>query len=525
MSQDEEISQVFAGIQKSKSGDTKKKPKKSLTKKTKKKPPKLVKRKKPTEKEEDPTLYNISAECMTCATLKDNICSGTGSCYECDHKSDEVMAEVKKKLSELTPEEKSKMFDMSDEDLEKMSEKSKDTDSLELQIEDEAKEIAKVLAKETVAEPEEEEKKPKKPKKKRPPKPRKKKAPQISDDDIEKETEKEPEKPKKKIIKKSREKVEPLKAGIHTELELLNRLGADIVEFADPFENEEYIDKQTIVIVGRGKQGKSTLGLSAERGMFDTDNYPNPDECEHNNPTNGCPFCRPTITYAITMDDKTFKPAKKYMSDTRVIHVLRGMEHYREGTDALRLITSGLTQKYIDDLLLRWIPQHCKKNYEIDKPDFVLVDDLQILQNVYNHAMRQSFGFGVYDVFNWKNWTRRNQFVNETHRLANNLCGEALVYCTYEKWQDKKMEDGKEVSVKVPAWAGDIEKKTDTLIEASSMEGETMSFMAQVKSAKDTYWSYDKVKATTDFKGHGGLWNLLENAPIGKKFSAGGKSA
>lgn len=548
MSEDE-VSEIFSSISKSKddTGTSKVDSPKSKSD-AKKKPPKPKKGKfpPPKRKKTPPKKPKEDIECGNCResqkkdpTIKKRDVEWADGSAGSDYLCDECFAlfdttldpKIKEKLENLTPEEKSNMFKLSDEDMEKMEKEAEATpepESLKGQIQEEAKVIAKEAAAKTVAEPEAEEdtpKKPKPPKKKAPPKPpKKKKAPQVTDEDVEK-ADPEPKKPKRKVLKKSKEEVS-LKASIKlTELQMENLLGEAEIDFGEDLEDdEEGADKQTIVIVGRGKRGKSSLAFTAQRGMMDRDNAPHSfsieerfDGCDHEEPTHGCQKCRPTIFYAISMDGKTFKPAKRSKSPTKVIHVIDGRKHYRESTDVYRLLSSSLTQRYIDHLLLIKISADCKKRYGIEKPDFIVIDDLQILQSIYNHAMRQYFQLGVYDQVDWKKWTLRNQYVNTTHQFANELCNESLIYCTYEKWQDKEREDKSKFALKSPAWAGDIEKKTDTLIEVSYVEAETMEFFAQVKSAKDPYWSYTKQRVTTDYQGRGGLWNILKNAPETKQ--------
>ena len=376
-------------------------------------------------------------------------------------------------------------------------------------------------------------KKPKLPPKKTPskkPEPKKsiikKPPPQVGDKELEAAREKVKEKLTKKTpVMKTSQKSSDLIVGKNvpiTESSVRKVLGFENIQFADPFEGESLVEKQTICVIGNPKSGKSVLALSAYRGILDPDFLPSPydhikgkyTECNHKKPRIDCDYCRPTITYAITMDDKTFKPAKRFNKNGfRIIHVLRGLEHYRTTTDTLRLMTGELTIHYIINLIRKWIPEHCEENYFIKQPDFFFIDDLDILARVAEDAMRNHFGFGVFDRFDWKYWDKRNQFVNDIHREGQKLPNEGHLYATYTKWDDKKLEDGSEVSQKKPKWAGDIEKKTDTLIQTHTFEGDTMKFLAQVISAKDPGWSYMKMDVESDFQLRGGMWNLRENAP------------
>lgn len=526
-SKESELGKIFDNIKEGRSPSSSKKSTESITPR---KPTRSIIKKKKKDvltcgqcqktSDKDSTIKKRRFKYADGSDAEDSLCD---ECFESLVEPDEAeSSEIEK--AESIPEDESPEQEPHKTNLEEL--KTSEEEKLEEKILPEEKEVVEPVEHKDETNEKDEKKKKRPP---RPPRSRKRKATTEKKEkgvDVKETTKLEEKKPQPRVIKPDKSKREVVKAGIISEDKLKKILGQDQIDFEDPFKAEELIVTQTIVIVGKGKRGKSTLALSVVRGMFDRDNAPSDydnkkkvfEKCGHKKPTHGCQNCRATVIYAITMDDKTQKPAKDARSEHKIIHVIRGMEHYREGTDALRLLTSHLTQKYVDNLLLKWIPEHCEKNYKIPKPDFVLIDDLQILQNVYNHAMRESFGFGVYDKFDWKHWTRRNQFVNETHRLANTLSKEALIYCTYEKWQDKEKEDGSTVSIKMPAWAGDIEKKTDTLIEVFYHEGDKMAFLAQVKSAKDVYWSYRKDKVTTDYKGHGGLWNLLQNAPKGKQY-------
>lgn len=310
------------------------------------------------------------------------------------------------------------------------------------------------------------------------------------------------------IIEATTENVPLVKGLITSEAQLKELTSRDVIHFEDGEEIED-LEGIVLTIMGLKGDGKTALALSAERGMFDPELAPDPSKCDHPEGKE-CEHCRPTIIFAISMDGQTNRIAKQYRAHGKRVHVYNGLKYYSEKSDEVRLMTSTITCHFINDILTRQIPQRCKALYGIDRPDFIVIDDMEELAKLAEGKMRDEKGFTIYENFDWQYWTKRNMILDEIHRRAGEMSIEAIIYTTYQKWEEVTEGDTQEKR-KLPKWVASIKKKTNTTIETRGItQGDTRSFQALVLNAKDLGWTYIRRQVTTNFAGKGGLWNLKD---------------
>ena len=165
-----------------------------------------------------------------------------------------------------------------------------------------------------------------------------------------------------------------------------------------------------------------------------------------------------------------------YKKDKRIT-VFDAVRYFSEIDPQMKLDSSERTFRYVNALLDGPIAEM--------KPDIIVIDGTEILQQICEMTMRCRNNLGMSEGFkNLNLWKERNMYMNQVHRKATQIAKTGVTYTAYLTIKEVTTAGG-EVRREEPKWAGDIEYKTQAVIK---VEGETVKdgrvFYATVENSK-----------------------------------------
>jgi len=144
------------------------------------------------------------------------------------------------------------------------------------------------------------------------------------------------------------------------------------------------------------------------------------------------------------------------------------------------------------------------------KPDWVVIDGAQIMQQICEWTMRKRHNIGPFDgISNLNLWKERRAYMRDIHNKALNLAKCGIIYTTYTE-KDRVIIAGETVHEKdVPAWIDVLIYETDFVLQ-TIYNPVTKKFEVKVVTSK-----LDKLiptGATYDVTGKK-LWDVIGKNP------------
>lgn len=156
--------------------------------------------------------------------------------------------------------------------------------------------------------------------------------------------------------------------------------------------------------------------------------------------------------------DRKAMPIKMsiYNGDER-IHVFDAVKYMNWHPEKVTE-SSSKTFDYILKIL-----EHCGEKI---KPDWVVIDGTEIMEQIIEFAMRHRHGLGPFQgIANLNVWKERRLMLRQIHNKAYSIARKGIIYTTYTHYEDIVI-DGELVTRKeVPKWIDVIMFETDTVLK------------------------------------------------------------
>ena len=161
----------------------------------------------------------------------------------------------------------------------------------------------------------------------------------------------------------------------------------------------------------------------------------------------------------LCFDEKAQMLQKHFFKDDKSLKVYDAIEFFTKDPDHY-LDSSQMTYEYILFLL---------DNINKEKPDWVMIDGLEILTNICEMVMRRNHGLKPYQgIANMSIWRERRQLLDSIHKKALNCAKKGLIYTTYCD-DEKIIEEGAIiVSRKIPKWTDSVLYVTDITLHVEN---------------------------------------------------------
>ena len=159
----------------------------------------------------------------------------------------------------------------------------------------------------------------------------------------------------------------------------------------------------------------------------------------------------------LSFDRKSSAPKVYYHNNDPNIIVYDCVKYWNRDTDKI-LESSAFTWEYVKAILERL-------REEQNKPDWIVIDGIEIFQKIAEFVMRHRHGLSPYQgVANMNLWKERNDILENLHRLAFDVAKKGVVYTTYTD-QKELIEDGTVVVRKnVPRYLDVVMWETDIVL-------------------------------------------------------------
>lgn len=181
------------------------------------------------------------------------------------------------------------------------------------------------------------------------------------------------------------------------------------------------------------------------------------------------------------------------------IHVYDAVKYLNDSSAEYMLQSAETNFRYINFLLHELEKNPEKYGYD-GKPDYIVIDGLEILQQICEMVMRYRNNIGPFQGFpNLNLWKQRRLFMREVHRKALHACQKGVVYTTYTD-KDELIQDGTMVTKRdVPKWTDAILYETDVVVKVESgNEKNGLQFYAMIESSKiPTYKTGERKNITS----------------------------
>ena len=218
-------------------------------------------------------------------------------------------------------------------------------------------------------------------------------------------------------------------------------------------------------------------------------------------------FAYPGRKFCLSLDKKSVKIKKYLYNNDKSIAVFDGIRGYVRSTPDLWLQSASICVDNIFTELAR------VAKLGNDKPDWVIVDGLEVFTRMAEMKMRLEEGLRPYQgTPNPNVWKRRRELVNELHNLSCEAASLGVIYTTYMD-KDEVVLDGQLVTKKdVPRWIDVVMEQTDIVIKTTSRTDQTgAKFFASVETSKFPFMKTGRVVDITNcFLPDVGLKNLME---------------
>jgi hypothetical protein len=188
-------------------------------------------------------------------------------------------------------------------------------------------------------------------------------------------------------------------------------------------------------------------------------------------------FTFPGSKCCLSFDHKSAIVKATSFKDDQV-KVYDAVRHMSEATPLEFLESSEKTFKFVLELL-----DFIKKE---NKPDWIILDGLEIMQQVAEMVMRARNNIGPYQGIANKNiWKERRIYLRQIHRKALDAAKLGVIYTTYTD-KDEIVESGDFVTKKdVPKWIDAVMYETDVVIRVDHTQDKSgKKFTATIDSDK-----------------------------------------
>lgn len=170
---------------------------------------------------------------------------------------------------------------------------------------------------------------------------------------------------------------------------------------------------------------------------------------------------------------------KSGMIADKNVFVLNTVAYLDKSTKELFLETSEVTYNFINYLF-----ENMKDACGGKKPDWIVLDATEVMNNILENVMRFRNGIGVYSgISNFNVWKERKQYIDDIHNKCLNSVGKGVIYTTYID-REEIIKDGQVIKSKdMPKWIGNMMMQTDVVIRVESMfENNKPKYIARIES-------------------------------------------
>src|SRR3990167_3873726 len=125
-------------------------------------------------------------------------------------------------------------------------------------------------------------------------------------------------------------------------------------------------------------------------------------------------------------------------------------------------------------------------NISKSKPDYIMIDGLEILSKIAEMKMRSMNGLGYKQGTSNPNvWKDRQLLLRKIHSICFNACKKGVIYTTYTD-KDEIVEEGSMIVKRdIPKWADVVLWQTDVVIRVRNQVSKAgREFIATVESSK-----------------------------------------
>lgn len=169
---------------------------------------------------------------------------------------------------------------------------------------------------------------------------------------------------------------------------------------------------------------------------------------------------------AIQFDDKVAPIKKYFFKNTDRVTIYNGKKHFN--TDPDLITEAGFKSiKYIEYILEEWSLRN-----DDERPDFVLIDGLEILSMIAEMAMRYNNKLKPFAGIKNKNiWKERRGYLKSIHNFATKAAKAGVIYTVYMSQVDTQIVEGEVQSRHTePKYVDAIKYETDIVLKAFAGE-------------------------------------------------------
>lgn len=159
----------------------------------------------------------------------------------------------------------------------------------------------------------------------------------------------------------------------------------------------------------------------------------------------------------LSFDHKTIT-IKQTMFPNNKFKVYDAVRYYEKKPNT-QTKTANISYEYIIKILEMYINSD-------NKPDYVVIDGLEVLNVICEMAMRYERGYKPYQgVSNMNDWKYRNDMLNEIHNLSMKCANKGVVYTTYSKMEEVIVDGAVIQRKEIPKWFGNVLMETDIVLK------------------------------------------------------------
>ena len=190
----------------------------------------------------------------------------------------------------------------------------------------------------------------------------------------------------------------------------------------------------------------------------------------------------PGTISALSFDQKTARIWKNnYNSDPRIqVWDARMLE---SSYDGISFQESSVENFKLINLILDLIEER--------KPDWILIDGLEKLQEICEQMMRVKNNFKPFQGVEWTYWKERKIYLRQIHSRIIRIAKRGVIYTTYVEVKELNRKDGKVVESKqIPKYIDMILQETDDTIRLSAEfnnQTQRTQYFAMIEGSKGTF--------------------------------------
>jgi hypothetical protein len=159
-----------------------------------------------------------------------------------------------------------------------------------------------------------------------------------------------------------------------------------------------------------------------------------------------------------------------------------------------------------------------------DRPDWLLIDALEIYKEKTEYKMRSHQNLRPYEKISqdgWAVWHQRTNFMDAIDIYAKQLAKKGIIYTSYIAFKEVKTTTGT-ITLVAPKWAGNTMTRTRIVVKVEGKKStDGKEFFAIVESSKEASvpTASDKLVGTTDNKGNFKIFGFKALLAEGKTLS------